>query len=83
MMYGKGISAEGNILDIGVNMGFVQKSGAWFSYGGMRIGQGRDNAKNFLIEHPEMLAEIDAKIRAKLNESDADSEINEETTSEE
>jgi recombination protein RecA len=83
MMYGKGISAEGNILDIGVNMGFVQKSGAWFSYGGMRIGQGRDNAKNFLIEHPEMLAEIDAKIRAKLNESDADSEINEETASEE
>lgn len=68
MMYGKGISAEGNILDVGVNMGFVQKSGAWFSYEGMRIGQGRDNAKQFLSEHPDMLAEIEAKIRAKLNE---------------
>lgn len=68
MMYGKGISAEGNILDIGVNMGFIQKSGAWFSYEGMRIGQGRDNAKQFMIEHPDMLAEVEAKIRAKLNE---------------
>lgn len=68
MMYGKGISTEGNILDIGVNMGFIQKSGAWFSYEGMRIGQGRDNAKQFMIEHPDMLAEVEAKIRAKLNE---------------
>ncbi len=68
MMYGKGISKEGNILDIGVNMGFINKSGAWFSYGDMRIGQGRDNAKQFMMEHPEMRDEVEAKIRAKLAE---------------
>ncbi len=68
MMYGKGISKEGNILDIGVNMGFINKSGAWFSYGDMRIGQGRDNAKQFMVEHPEMRDEVEAKIRAKLAE---------------
>ena len=66
MMYGKGISKEGNILDIGVTLGFINKSGAWFSYGDMRIGQGRDNAKQFLIEHPEMLSEVEEKIRQKL-----------------
>ncbi len=66
MMYGKGISKEGNILDIGVNMGFINKSGAWFSYGDMRIGQGRDNAKQFMMEHPEMRDEVEAKIRSKL-----------------
>lgn len=68
MMYGKGISKEGNILDIGVNMGFINKSGAWFSYGDMRIGQGRDNAKQFMMEHPEMRDEVEAKIRSKLAE---------------
>ncbi|MCD8049722.1 MAG: recombinase RecA [Clostridia bacterium] len=66
MMYGKGISKEGNILDMGVTLGFINKSGAWFSYGDARIGQGRDNAKQYMIEHPEMRDEVEAKIREKL-----------------
>lgn len=62
IMYGKGISAEGDILDLGVKHGIVDKSGAWFSYNGERLGQGRDNSKNFLAENPKMLAEIRTKV---------------------
>lgn len=68
MMYGHGISHTGEILDLGVDMEIVQKSGAWFAYGETRLGQGRDNAKTFLDEHPEMAEEIEAKIRANANE---------------
>jgi len=66
IIYGEGISREGEIIDMGVNEGFVDKSGAWYSYDGTRIGQGKDNVRNFLKEHPEMAKEIEDKIRAKL-----------------
>ncbi|MDO4563701.1 MAG: recombinase RecA [Clostridia bacterium] len=68
MMYGKGISREGNILDVAVKEDIVQKGGSWFSYGDMRLGQGRENSKMFLIENPEICKEIEAKIRKKLSE---------------
>ncbi len=62
IMYGKGISAEGDILDLGVKFDVVEKSGAWFSYKGERMGHGRDNAKNFLHENPDLMTEIRQKI---------------------
>ena len=58
-MYGKGISREGSLLDVAVNLGFVKKSGAWFTYEGEQLGQGRENAKEFLAENPQLMAEID------------------------
>ena len=69
IVYGKGISKEGNILDIGVNLDIVEKSGSWFSYNGERIGQGRENVKNYLRENPEMMKEIEEKIRSKFSEA--------------
>lgn len=78
MMYGKGISKEGSLVDMGVMLGIVQKSGAWFAYGDMRIGQGRENAKQFMVEHPEIAEEIDAKIREKLLEKKEQSENTED-----
>lgn len=62
LMYNEGISAEGDILDLAVTANFVDKSGAWFSYNGERMGQGRDQAKNFLKEHPEAMAELRRKL---------------------
>ncbi|MGB0844330.1 MAG: recombinase RecA [Alphaproteobacteria bacterium] len=64
IMYGEGISKMGEILDLGVSGGIVDKSGSWFSYGDQRVGQGRENAKNFLRENPEVAQEIETKIRA-------------------
>ena len=64
IMFGKGISFTGDVLDLAVKVGIVEKSGAWFNYGGSKIGQGRENAKTYLEEHPEVLAEIDARVRA-------------------
>ena len=61
-----GISWEGDLVDIGVDKGLVEKSGAWFSYNGERLGQGRDNAKEFLREHPEIASEIEHKLRGEL-----------------
>ena len=63
IMYGEGISKMGEVLDLGVNAGIVEKSGAWFSYDGQRGGQGRENAKTFLREHPEMAQAIERAIR--------------------
>ena len=63
IMYGEGVSKMGEILDLGVKAGIVEKSGAWFSYDSQRIGQGRENAKQFLREHPEMAQQIEAAIR--------------------
>ena len=76
IMFGKGISAVGDILDLAANVGIVQKSGAWFAYNENKIGQGRENAKQFLTEHPDMLAEIDEKVRAHygIGEEKEDSE---------
>ncbi|MFW6049866.1 MAG: recombinase RecA [Myxococcota bacterium] len=65
ILFGQGISRTGDVLDLGVEAGFVEKSGAWYSYGSERIGQGRDNARQYLEEHPEMLAEIEGKILEK------------------
>ena len=63
IMYGKGISREGSLLDVGVDLGIVKKSGAWFTYEGEQLGQGRENAKTFLTENPEIMVEITEKIR--------------------
>ena len=63
IMYGEGISKTGELLDLGVQAGIVEKSGAWFSFDGQRVGQGRENAKAFLKEHPEVAATIEHKIR--------------------
>lgn len=67
IMFGEGISKIGEILDLGVKLGVVQKSGAWFNYGDMRLGQGRDNAKQFLKEHPEVSDEIEKIVRANAD----------------
>jgi recombination protein RecA len=66
IMYGKGISREGSLLDIGVDLGLVKKSGAWYTYDGEQLGQGRENAKLFLLEHPEVMVEISERIRSQL-----------------
>ncbi len=64
IMFGKGISKEGDILDLAVDLKLVSKSGAWFAYNGDKIGQGRENAKTYLKEHPEVMEELEAKIRS-------------------
>ncbi|HUY62958.1 MAG TPA: recombinase RecA [Acidimicrobiales bacterium] len=64
--YGKGISREGSLLDVGVELGFVKKSGAWFTYEGEQLGQGREKAKEFLRETPELMIEINDRIRTQL-----------------
>jgi recombination protein RecA len=63
IMYGRGISREGSILDLAVDMGFVKKSGAWYTYEGEQLGQGRENAKDFLTENPEIMVELSERIR--------------------
>ena len=75
IMYGEGISKMGEILDIGVNDGIVEKSGSWFSYNSERIGQGRENAKTYLREHPEMADEIESIIRQKAGVGDGTGEV--------
>lgn len=66
IMYGHGISREGEIIDLGVEEDIVEKSGSWYSYGTDRIGQGKENAREYLIEHPEVADEIESKLREKL-----------------
>ena len=63
ILYGRGISREGELIDMGVKHNIVDKSGAWYSYGSDRIGQGRDNVREFLVNNPDMAAEIEGKIR--------------------
>ena len=65
-MYGKGISREGATLDLAVELGIAKKSGAWFTYEGEQLGQGRENAKNYLMENPEVMVEISEKVKAAL-----------------
>ncbi len=67
IVYGKGISKEGNILDIAVNLDIIEKSGSWFSYDGERIGQGRENVKKYLLENPAIMADVEKKIRDNFN----------------
>ena len=64
IMFGKGISREGDILDLATGINLVNKSGAWYAYNGDKIGQGRENAKSYLAEHPEVMEELEAKVRA-------------------
>ncbi|MBI2779162.1 MAG: recombinase RecA [Gammaproteobacteria bacterium] len=66
IMYGEGTSREGELIELGVEHGFVEKSGAWYSCNGERIGQGKDNVRTYLKEHPDMARDIEEKIRAKL-----------------
>src|SRR5213596_3498530 len=66
ILYGQGISREGDLLDLAVENNIVEKSGAWFSYGGERIGQGRENARDFLKAHPEMLADVETRLYEKF-----------------
>jgi recombination protein RecA len=66
ILYGAGISREGEIIDLGVKHGIVEKSGAWYSYSGERIGQGKENVRDFLIQNPDIAAEIETRIRAEL-----------------
>lgn len=67
IMYGKGISREGGIVDMGSSMGIVKKSGAWYSFNDEKIGQGRENAKGYLLEHPEIMLEIETLIMDEIN----------------
>jgi recombination protein RecA len=91
IMYGKGISREGSALDIGVDLDIVKKSGAWYTYEGEQLGQGRENAKIFLNENPEIMVEISERILTKVgigvveesdNDVDTDAEIEDFMTSE-
>jgi recombination protein RecA len=66
IMYGKGISREGSLLDVAVELGFIKKSGAWFTYEGEQLGQGRENVKVFLSENPQLMAEVDERVRERL-----------------
>jgi recombination protein RecA len=66
MMYGEGISREGDLLDQGVERKIIEKSGTWFSYGGDRLGQGRENSKTFLKQNPEIAAAIEQKLRKEM-----------------
>ena len=66
-MFGEGISKMSELIDVGVKLGIVQKSGAWFNYGDIRLGQGRDNAKQFLKDNPEIANDIEGQIRANAD----------------
>ena len=66
IMYGKGISREGSLLDVGVDLGIIKKSGAWFTYEGEQLGQGRENAKSFLADNAEIMVEISERIRVQV-----------------
>ncbi|MCC6296536.1 MAG: hypothetical protein IT469_07515, partial [Pseudomonadales bacterium] len=66
ILYGSGINAMGELIDLGVKCGFVEKSGAWYAYGGDKIGQGKNNACEYLRQHPAIAAELDSRLRAKL-----------------
>ena len=78
IMYGKGISKEGNLVDLAVSLDIIEKSGSWFSYNEERIGQGRENVKKFLIENPKIMAEVEQKIRDNFNKAFEQSLLDEE-----
>ena len=72
IMYGKGISREGSVLDMAVDLGIVKKSGAWFTYEGEQLGQGRENAKNYLMENTEVMVEVSEKVRLAAGFGDSE-----------
>jgi recombination protein RecA len=71
IVYGKGISREGSVLDVAVDLGIAKKSGAWYTYEGEQLGQGRENAKQFLRESPELMVELHQRIRSLVAEKAA------------
>jgi len=73
ILYGEGISREGDLLDLGAEQCVVEKSGSWYSYQGERIGQGRDNAREFLKQHPEIRDRMDVAVRQKIGLPKAES----------
>nr|MCR5161465.1 DNA recombination/repair protein RecA [Lachnospiraceae bacterium] len=78
IMFGKGISREGDILDLAANVNVINKSGAWYAYKGEKIGQGRENAKIFLAEHPDVMQEVEHKVRVAYGlEQDPETESSE------
>jgi recombination protein RecA len=79
ILYGFGISREGEIIDLGVQHGLIDKAGSWYSYGEDRIGQGKENVREFLRAHPETAMEIEQKIRAKLLPATVDAPAEEPT----
>ena len=81
IMFGKGISSEGDILDLATNIDVIQKSGAWFAYNGEKIGQGRENAKQFLIEHKDIYEEVEAKVREHYFNKESENEEAEDKVS--
>ena len=82
IMYGEGISREGCIVDVGTEMEIINKSGAWYSYNGERLGQGRENAKDFLRQHPVISAEIEQRIRTNMSQTVLSAPADEEATEE-
>lgn len=78
IMFGKGISSEGDVLDLATNIDVIQKSGAWFAYNGEKIGQGRENAKQFLIEHKDIYEEVEAKVREHYFNKESENEETED-----
>ena len=66
IIFGQGISREGDVVDLGTDMGIIERAGTWYSYGESRIGQGRENAKDFLKKHPDVMKEIESKILAQV-----------------
>ena len=85
IMFGKGISKEGDILDLAAGLDIINKSGAWYAYNGDKIGQGRENAKTYLSTHPEVMEEIEAKVRAhyKLDGAAGEEELTAEQKADE
>jgi recombination protein RecA len=71
-MFGEGISKVGEIIDLGVEYGIVKKSGSWFSYGDTKLGQGRDAVKTLLLDNPDLMDELETKIRAEVTGQDLD-----------
>ena len=74
ILYGEGVSREGEIIELGVGQGLIEKSGAWYSYNGDRIGQGRENVRNFLRENPEIARHVETQIRAALIPEEVEAE---------
>ncbi|MFV2040202.1 MAG: hypothetical protein ACC660_08155, partial [Acidimicrobiales bacterium] len=75
IMYGTGISREGSLIDIGVDVDIVKKSGAWYTYEGEQLGQGRENAKTFLAENPEIMMEIEDRVWAEVKPEEKEEEV--------
>ncbi len=82
IMFGKGISREGDLLDIAADLGIINKSGAWFAYNGVKIGQGRENAKKYLCENEEVCREVEEKVRAQVLAGESEDEKKQEAVSE-